>query len=500
VRVRYSLLVAAALLPHARRADGEPVALTAADLAQRGDPPPAAAARPGRNVWLAIGEAAGVMLPSTIYYWSTTNLQKEDWELDWNWQSWRYKLTSLDSLIVDTGTWEANAMRHPLAGSLSYQAGRANGFGPLGSTLIDFLSAVTWEYFAEFKERISLNDIATNTASGFLIGEPLFQLGRIADAPGAGWARRSLAAVASPFHRLHAELGYGARLAPLARTRLELGLGGGMARHGDVAYGEGRVAIDAELVSDDGFYAPGQGSAVTGPGAWSRIAIDIRTADDGITGVRARSMTTYAGVYWRDRDRGGFGHDRFIGLAAGFDYETRRLAEEWDRFAAFHLLGPRLVVGHNSRARALRWETAIYGDLAMVQAHAFGPQPPFDFDLTSVLRARGYYYATGISAMTRLVVDASRWTAELEGRAYHTWSIDGFDRVELHGGPDDAMDPEWVADERFYARAAGGVYLDAGHRSRLEVGVDAIARRGTWSTIDRWTTEIDVQAGVALAF
>jgi len=493
------MLAIATLAIAAPRAAAAP-ALTPESLALAGgerEPAPT----PQRRLALAVVESVGLMLPATIYYWSTTNLQKEDWELDWDWESWRTKLTSLDALIVDTGTWESNAMRHPIVGALSYQVGRANGYGPGVSTVFDFLSAMAWEYLVEFKERVSINDLVVNTASGFLIGEPLFQLGRVADDPGASWTRRGVAAIASPFYRLHDELGYRAT-APVARawSRLELGLGAGVTRDGGSTRPESRVAVDIDLVRHRHYHAPGAGASWTSPGAWSRIDAEVRASDDGVTGVRASSMTTYAGRFWRDHDEDGRGADRFLGLAAGFDYDSRRLENEWDRTAVFHLIGPRLALGYRGAHHEVRWELAAYGDVAMVQAHAFGPVPPFSFDLTSVLRARGYYYATGASAITRIGVLTPRWTGELEARAYQMWSIDGLDRVEMNGGPNDLDDPELVADERVRVRARGGIFLGASSDLRLELGAEASFRRGTWSAIDRRTTSLGIDADLTFGF
>src|SRR5690349_19614736 len=67
---------------------------------------------------IVIAETAATLIPPTIYYWNTTSQQREDWEMNWTWSDWKLKLTSLDALSVDTGYWEANAIRHPIGGAL----------------------------------------------------------------------------------------------------------------------------------------------------------------------------------------------------------------------------------------------------------------------------------------------------------------------------------------------------------------------------------------------
>src|SRR5512143_2440513 len=150
-------------------------------------------------------ENAMIIAPPLYSYWNTVDQQKEDWELNWTWHDWYEKLFTTNDLVLDTNRFEANALRHPLAGALAYQTGRANGLGPIGSTLIDFGNAVVWEYLAEYREKPSINDIFANTASGILIGEPLFQIGNLADRR-PNLVRRGFALIASPFHRAQREV------------------------------------------------------------------------------------------------------------------------------------------------------------------------------------------------------------------------------------------------------------------------------------------------------
>ena len=193
-----------------------------------------------------------VIAPPLYYYWRTVDDQKEDWELNWTWDDWKSKLFSTDELVLDTNRFEANGMRHPLAGALVYQIGRANGMGVLGSTIMDFANAVLWEYVAEFREKPSVNDIFANTAAGFLIGEPLFQIGNQVDGRSSLF-RRGLALIASPFHRAQKEVG----LSPLVDEPIvaEPVRGdrryqcGALRRSSDVK-GEVRLGLDLEVLRD----------------------------------------------------------------------------------------------------------------------------------------------------------------------------------------------------------------------------------------------------------
>jgi hypothetical protein len=446
---------------------------------------------------LVVLETTATLIPPAIYYWNTTNLQREDWEMGWTWRDWRTKLTSLDALALDTGYWEANAIRHPIGGALGYQVARANGFGIVSSTGVDLIGAAAWEYLAEFKERPSVNDLIVNSISGFLLGEPLFQIGRAADRRGASWARHAMGWVVSPVHRLHAASRYASwRDGARAWTSFEVGLGAATADFGDGTAGEATLRFDLELVGDHRYGASGDGTTPTRAAAWNRAAGEVRVSREGLARAWLHTSTTYAGRYTRSIDAAGDGTDRFVGAAAGIEYESRRLPAEWDHELVFHLIGPRLALGWWTGGHRVLWELGGYGDLAMVQAHVFGPVPPFEpMPQRSVLQARGYYYATGLTLATRIRVDASPWFGALEARAQQMWSIDGLDRVELGGGLEDPHD---VADQRAHARAAVGLWTRPD--LRVEVTLDGALRRGTWQTDERTTVELGAGASAVVRF
>jgi len=450
------------------------------------------------RVPVTVLETLAWLVPPTVYYYNTTDLQREDFELQWDTESWKKKLVTFDGVVFDTGNWASNAFRHPVFGAISYQIARANGFSPFAATLIDFASSAIWEYVVEYRELVSLNDMMVNTISGFMIGEPLFQIGRIGDHHEASWARKSVAALSSPLHRIHSMAGYpGWRLETRPWTDFELAVGGAIANHEGTVKAEGEVGVELELIRGARYGLPGTGSQWTRLAAFNRVAGGIRFTTDEVSRAQFETSTTFFGSYTRDIDDDGYGHDSFIGAGTGFDYETRKLAMEWDRLAVFHLLGPRLQLGVWRGTTHLTWEAGASIDAGMVQAHVFGPVLPFPpLPQTSVLQTRGYYFGGGASATTRLRLDTPRFSGELEGRAYQLWSIDGRDRMETGAGADDPRD---VSDRRMSAAATVGVRPGIG-AARVEISLEGAIRKGMWQDSERTSTELTSGAKVVLPF
>jgi hypothetical protein len=449
---------------------------------------------------LILTGTAMIMVPAGLWYWESVNQQKEDWELRWDLASWKSKLTSFDDVVLDTNKWTANAARHPLVGALHYQVGRANGLGPGSSLLLSIGSAVVWEYLVEYREQISLNDLVTNTAASVSIGEPLFRFGLLVDAPHASWTRRGLGMLLSPFDRTEQALGVAMRhdqAEPWARLEGTIGLSG--ADFGDATRLEGRAGLDLALVTEPAYGRPGTGTVDTRAFAFDTLEVDARVGDAApealhVPGAFVRSTTSYLGRYSRALDDDGHGRDLFVGAGTGFELTARRLGAEWDKVMVMQLFGPQIELRALGAHARISWALGASGDLGMVQAHVFGPVVPFTPEpQTSALRVRGYYYATGATLSSRLRLEVGPVRARLDATAHTFWSIDGLDRIELHGT---ANDPEHVADQR--VRATGALGVDLGDGQRFELFGEVLYRRGTWAAQARSSTELD--GGVAMTF
>jgi hypothetical protein len=428
------------------------------------------------------------------WYYSHTGISDEDFDLQWDWPSWDKKLTSLPHF--DTNGFYINAISHTLAGTLEYQVARANGIGVGGATLVGLAGSVLWEYFVEYKERPSLNDLFINTTAGVMIGEPAAQISRALRRGRPTPGRWVLALGLAPFEFLNdgfdRHLLLSSEPAPWLRDRVWTG-GRFVAVTDQADRGEVAAGMDLELADQRGYGRAGEVSSWTHVGAWSGIEfqVDLLTGgkDAGVTGARASTRTSLFGHYRQDlteEPTGLRGTGLFVGADTGFDFDIRLIASDWDRLAAFHLIGPDLSYDLYLGPATLRWQTRAYVDLAMIDALVFGPVLPFtpSYPPTSALRSKGYYFGYGTTVESQLRVELPRWSAALALRGHQYWSIDGLDRTELSGFDD----PHDVQDQRAYAHLELDVPFGRSGWGLALTG-DLGVRHGAWSDQDRLVVE-----------
>ena len=373
-------------------------------------------------------EEAGVVGFQVGWYWTHMDFSGEDVELGWDWNSWRLKLTTFPHF--DTNGFYTNSVAHGIAGTLEYQAARANGFGVGGSTLVAFAGTLFWEYVVEYRERPSLNDIIINTSLGLSVGEPLVRIARALRKGKPTPARWALAVAFSPFDALNGGLDRRLLLSPEPVPWLDarLSLGGRIAAMpNESGRGELVAGMSFELADEQGHGRPGEISSGTHAGARTGVeaSVSVLAGGDnaGIVGAHAATRTSLFGRYDQeiaDAPNGERGWGRFLGVGTAFDFDIRQLGQDWDKLAILHALGPQLFFDAYFGPAVLRWQLLGYGDFAMVQALVFGPVPPFTFSMppTSTLRSKGYYFGYGATVESRLRLELRGWSAAIALRGH----------------------------------------------------------------------------------
>jgi hypothetical protein len=433
-----------------------------------------------------------VMAVPGWYYWHTQSAQ----EVDWTWPSWSDKLT-LHSIRFDTNPFHVNAIRHPLAGIGDYQIARTNGFGLLGSTVLAYLAGAVWEFFVEYYEDPSLNDLIMNGAGGLAIGEPLYQIGQLWRGGELSPSDRIRTAAFSPFAAAQ-DLWRPHRAWQRRRAFRDLALFAGAAHHRIDDGTERRelvVGLDIDVVRHAGFVVPGAHDGWIAPGAWSRLALGLSLMDLGAGNQPAatsfRTRTALAGRYTQDDA----GNGRLFALGAAFTYRRDRLAHAWDRVVIAELFGPQLQLSKRNHQTELRWDLAAYADFGMIEAHVFRPVSPLPRPppYLSTLQVQGYYDAGGVTVESRMRVAHGMWHVDLELAGHELWSLDFADRVQQtadlsriaaltrQGIP---PTPHGVSDLRIYGHAELGARQGPWG---VAATADAAYRSGRWQDLERTT-------------
>ncbi|MDB4962840.1 MAG: hypothetical protein JWP01_2839 [Myxococcales bacterium] len=426
--------------------------------------------------------------------WTSDN---SDADLHWDWPSWKRKL-SLDAVRFDTNEYHVNVTRHGLMGVVTYQIGRTNGLGIVGSTVLSAIDAVVWEFVIEYRESPSINDLILNTVLGYQLAEPLWQIGQLWRGGVLSVGDRLKTTMFSPFDGLH-DLVRRPRhhwWRPRAWRSMTFELGGST-RWDDRSDARTELVLsgDIDLVGDRRYVSPGAQEGRIAPGTWSRVRGRLRFGDSGSgferSATEIESRTALAGYYQQDAR----GNGVFAGIGAGFTYHRENVNAGRDHVTLAHLAGLQLQLSRRTPALAMRWDVAAYGDFAMIDAHRYRDGNPFRKPppYLSKLQTQGYYDGLGVTGTTRLRVDTRLWSFDAELSAHQVWQIDAGERiaVSLRSAPD--LGAHGVSDFRLYWRAQLGFRPGRLGASVIAEGSDL---RGTWEGSRRESTSTAI--GIAL--
>ncbi|HEY0715791.1 MAG TPA: DUF3943 domain-containing protein [Polyangia bacterium] len=462
-------------------------------------------------------ETAGILLGGTIWYWRDLEFNARDWDLRWDKASWKQKLT-LDAVRFDQNLFETNAVSHSRAGVGHYQVARGNGLGVGASLAVTAATSALWEVVVEFKEQPAINDFVTNSVAGLAIGEPFYQLGEFFLRSRPTLWNRGLAGAFSPAasmndwvdgRRRPREAYDGLGFTKEVTHRFDLSGTYGRGNYDDVSeQRETGLAASAELVTLPGYGRAGRFSRFIPAGSWTSIAGQLELDDRGVAGGSLLSRVALAGHYrqnYRHAGNGLRGTGTLWGLGSAFHYEDRGRAGADDYLAVMSIAGPVFELVARNNGLQLRLSGELYGDFAMVKALAFeGRLPAMSGDVyhprdsggrvPGVVGARGYYYALGITAGSRL--ELAFWGLDLGGewRTDHFDSISGLDRFR-----EEMVDEYELVDRRTIASAWIGLRPWA-LGPRLFTGLEWRFRRGTAEGFVGEHRDLRVQAGASVRF
>jgi hypothetical protein len=376
-----------------------------------------------------------------------------------------------------------------------------------------FVSSTLWEYVGEIREHAAVNDMIATPVTGMALGEPMLQLGALAQrgTPGAG----STAAgwIFAPFKSLHDAID---GLEPeTARDRDHLGLPADVWHRVTIGGGAGVTAQRGGLVQTDGrFFAesrivaiPGYGAAATRHGWFDDgevTELRIRTAvasgnlvDAGFGGHVLPLGYAFQDVARDDRGRLR-GHGGLVGMHVGAEYGVH----DWDRDRrrdrdriAFVATG--LTIEERIHAGDLTLRARVDGlaTFAGVDAYALPAETTRwgSAQLSSVMRNQHYYHAYGATLRPRLELEVGPIDAGGEA------CVDWFSSIDVRDV--DATDDEAsldASDRRVRSRVFVGVR--PAQLLRLSLSAEYGARHGRVGATRDARSETGLHSAIEIVF
>ncbi len=456
--------------------------------------------------YLRVGlEELAIFGGGLLQYQYDKQANSRDWQFNYDWPSLRDRIEG-KAYSFDSNGFDTNFLFHPFSGTLYYSAARANHLSPLESFAVAFGTSFLWEFFGEFHEKPSINDIIVTPVTGMAWSETTTQLGAYFLRACPSTSNEILGSTLAPFVALHDALDGAERVhsdckESASAHRFRISLTGGEAwTEGASTYPELNGSLQTEVIHLPGFARPGLGWNSFSDGNVSRLVFDVSVAEprsSKITDVRLVTQTVVAGLHYRNNYLHGSHIDRhevLFGLLVGAEYSRHRYGPEAVPDRIFLLDLPAITARYYGRSKDLGWELTLdaggsFGaadSLALPRAQRLGTAP----DLTSVAQAEGYDHVAGITMSPRVRVDLGPTEVGLELRSDRLLAFRAFDRT--------GNTPRTPIGE-FRRRASLWLSFGAPWVERFLLSANWTNRTGTVGDVHVAKNELTLNAGIELA-
>jgi hypothetical protein len=367
-----------------------------------------------RYVLRAALEEVGLLGLGFAQYWANVGANTRDWDLDYDWESFRSKLTG-SSVVFDTNHFDTNHLTHPAAGLFYYIAARGNRLSQLESFLFTTAASTLWEYVGEMREQASVNDLLFTPVAGMALGEATTQVGAFFHRGRRNVANGVLGFLFAPSKTVHdwidgatpetaQELDRFGLPKDIAHD-VRVGLGGSVTSQslqggGSRAYSDATTSIDAHLVNLPSYDRAGTRSLGFADGNVTTLHFSTMQSGDRLADLALRAHVLAAGYYHsavREEGASLHGTQVFAGLDVGYEYELHDYRRDSpapiDRLS---LVTTGLGAEHTAHFDAVSVRTRLDALLGFGGVDAFALEAyrtaRSTRDLTSVLVGEGYYY------------------------------------------------------------------------------------------------------------
>jgi hypothetical protein len=457
-----------------------------------------------RYVRLALEELA-LLGAGLGQYWYDREANSRDWEFNYDWPSFRARLDG-KAYAFDTNGFDTNFLFHPAAGTLYYLTARSNRMGSFESFAVAFGASAVWEFFGEFQEKISVNDVIVTPVAGMALGETLTQLGAYFLRQCSSAPNQLLGTALAPLTVIHDAIDGAERLTECgaqARSwhRFRIQLQGGEAwSEGHSAYALLRTGLETDVINLSGFARPGKEWSNFSDGNVSRLRFGLSLSDVesvALSDLSVVTQTVLAGLHYRNTSFANGqlrGREAIFGLMVGAEYTRHRYDPGAEPDRVFLLDLPALSARYYVRSNSMTWELSLdaggaFGGadslvLSRPRASAYVPE------LTSVAAAEGYNHVAGITMSPRVRLDLGPAQVGIELRADQLIGWRALDRTR-------AIPNSAISESR--RRSLFWVSLGAPRVERILFSVSWTERESTLGELRARRNELSTNMGLELA-
>ncbi len=445
------------------------------------------------------------------------------WDLRYDWRDLRGKLVG-SAVELDANKFGTNYASHPFAGTLYFQVARSNHLSFAESFLFATLGSLTWDYFGEIREKLSVNDSIVTPSAGAAIGEATMQLSGFFRRGRSGFANQLLGFLFSPVKFLndltdsaeperaarHDVLGFPTE--PWHRFSIWVGAGGtaqaASGRRPRTVYEDVRLGAHFEVRNLPSYAGVGRHGRLFDDGNVASLGFDTTLSGGGeLVAARFATRVVPVGYFFRDAVSGPdglpYGRGGLIGMRAGFEYGVH----DYDRDRArprdlVSIVSPLGIAAEHviDRGRLhVRTGLDVYGGMAGVQPYALSDfrsgVPALEGQgLPTAVENVGYYHAAAITVEPSAGITWAAFSLSAAARLDSFRTIDGLD----HSVPGVAGRPR-IDDQRGVLRGELGF---SPSRTPLRVGVNGerSVRMGEIGSVHASRSETSFWGSVGLMF
>jgi hypothetical protein len=448
---------------------------------------------PRQKHYLQAGlEIAATIGISVVNYYVAPESNYPDWE--YNLRSSLKDRADFRAVRYDDNKFKTNT-GHYFAGATYYVLARSNGLDRMESLLYTFAASSAWEYIAEFREVVSINDQINTTLGGFIIGEALHEIGRLFASGSDSLQTRMLRAVfGSPdhFNSWLARKTSGHQL-DLSQTGFKPDVWGKagiyyskdtnvspFSKNGGKA---AQIGFDAQVIDIPLFEEPGQVRSLLTDTVFASFLWEHSINNDAMNTFKMFAKTTLAAYYEKNlgRDSKGklSGYNLFVGPSMALDIDDTNSLDgdshtsKADFHGIAHIVGGTLDLTAYTNGYRIRAIVDVYGDFAMMRSYAFDEYAKTHdvSHVPNVTREHDYYYGLGHTTSVGVVVNKGRFEAGAKVEDIRTNVLNARTRF--------AADTDHISQKDRRTKAQAWVAYQISDSVQVKIGAEKNIRSGT---------------------